>query len=103
MTLTAFRLDVELLERIDRFAEQLTAETGIPVQRAEAARQLLEAGLRAREKRTNRKGPRGPASDASSTRPATRHVEAAPQILPRFSEPLKRTVESTTRHAIWRG
>ena len=43
---------------VDRFAEQLSAETGIPVQRAEAARQLLEAGLRAKERRTNRKSRR---------------------------------------------
>ena len=48
MVLTAFRLPAELLERIDRFAAQLTASTGIPVQRAESARQLLEAGLRDR-------------------------------------------------------
>ena len=58
MVLTAFRLPAELLERIDRFAAQLTASTGIPVQRAESARQLLEAGLRIRADGTGRKGQR---------------------------------------------
>lgn len=58
MELTAFRLPGELLERMDRYAKQLTAETGIPVQRAEAARQLLEAGLRARAGSKARRGRR---------------------------------------------
>jgi hypothetical protein len=58
MVLTAFRLPAELLERIDRFAAQLQAETGIPVQRAESARQLLEAGLRVRADGTARKAHR---------------------------------------------
>ena len=59
MELTAFRLPEELLKRIDRYAEQLTAQTGIPVQRAEAARQLLEAGLRAEAKGKGRAKARG--------------------------------------------
>lgn len=54
MELTAFRLPVEMIARIDRYAEQLTKDTGIPVQRAEAARQLLEAGLEARAKGAGR-------------------------------------------------
>jgi hypothetical protein len=55
MVLTAFRLPEELLERIDRYAAQLTTQTGIPVQRAESARQLLEAGLRIKAQGTARK------------------------------------------------
>ena len=48
----AFRLPVELVERLDAFAEQMKAESpGLRVTRADAARLLLTRALDASEKK----------------------------------------------------
>jgi hypothetical protein len=43
--MTAFRLEESLLRRLDRYAERLSKETGLPVSRADAVRLLLTRGL----------------------------------------------------------
>jgi len=51
---TSFRFAPELLERLDRYAERLSADTGLPVSRASAAAKLLTAALDAEDSRTGR-------------------------------------------------
>lgn len=50
-----FRLPAELLERVDAYAEQLAAETGLPVKRADALRMLIAKGLQVRQEETKQK------------------------------------------------
>lgn len=52
--MAAFRLDTALLKRLDRYAEHLSQETGLPATRADVVRLLLTRGLDALEK-TGRK------------------------------------------------
>jgi hypothetical protein len=47
--MTAFRLDPALLKRLDRYAERLAKETGLPVNRADVVRLLLTRSLDAAE------------------------------------------------------
>jgi hypothetical protein len=47
--MTAFRLEEALLKRLDRHAERLSKETGLPVNRADVVRLLLVRGLDAAE------------------------------------------------------
>jgi hypothetical protein len=47
--MTAFRLEESLLKRLDRYAERLTKETGLPATRADVVRLLLMRGLEAAE------------------------------------------------------
>jgi hypothetical protein len=43
--MTAFRLEESLLRRLDRYAEHLSRETGLPASRADVVRLLLMRGL----------------------------------------------------------
>ena len=43
--MTAFRLEEALLKRLDRYAERLSKETGLPATRADVVRLLLTRGL----------------------------------------------------------
>ncbi len=43
--MTAFRLEESLLKRLDRHAERLSKETGLPATRADVVRLLLTQGL----------------------------------------------------------
>jgi predicted DNA-binding protein len=43
--MTAFRLEESLLRRLDRYAERLSRETGLPASRADVVRLLLMRGL----------------------------------------------------------
>lgn len=43
--MTAFRLEGSLLRRLDRYAERLSKETGLPVSRADVVRLLLTRAL----------------------------------------------------------
>ena len=43
--MTAFRLEEALLKRLDRYAERLAKETGLPATRADVVRLLLTRGL----------------------------------------------------------
>jgi hypothetical protein len=43
--MTAFRLEAALLKRLDKHAERLSKETGLPVNRADVVRLLLTRGL----------------------------------------------------------
>jgi predicted transcriptional regulator len=52
---TSFRLSPELLERVDKYAAQLSAQAGVPVSRAAAVAKLLSAALDAEELRAKRK------------------------------------------------
>jgi predicted transcriptional regulator len=52
---TSFRLAPDLLERLDRYAERLSAATGIPVSRAAAASKLLAQALDAEASAAERK------------------------------------------------
>jgi hypothetical protein len=47
--MTAFRLEESLLKRLDRYAERLSKETGLPANRADVVRMLLMRGLDAVE------------------------------------------------------
>ena len=47
--MTAFRLEESLLKRLDRYAERLSKETGLPATRADVVRLLLIRGLGAVE------------------------------------------------------
>jgi hypothetical protein len=47
--MTAFRLEESLLKRLDKYAERLSKETGLPVNRADVVRLLLVRGLDAAE------------------------------------------------------
>jgi len=60
---TAFRLAPDLLERIDRYAEQLAAEARVPVSRNAAVVRLLTDALEAADSKTGR--PKRPSSRAS--------------------------------------
>lgn len=44
------RLAPELIERIDKYAQSLQAQTGLEVKRADAIRLLLTSGLDVKEK-----------------------------------------------------
>ena len=55
-TMTAFRLDEALLKRLDRYAERLAKETGLPATRADVVRILLNRGLDAVEEQV--RGPK---------------------------------------------
>jgi hypothetical protein len=48
--MTAFRLDAVLLKRLDKYAERMAQETGLPVTRADVVRLLLTRGLDAVER-----------------------------------------------------
>ena len=43
--MTAFRLEASLLKRLDKYAEKMASETGLPVSRADLVRILLIRGL----------------------------------------------------------
>jgi hypothetical protein len=43
--MTAFRLNESLLKRLDKYAQRLTEETGLPASRADVVRLLLTRGL----------------------------------------------------------
>jgi hypothetical protein len=43
--MTAFRLEAALLKRLDKYAERLSKETGLPATRADVVRLLLMRGL----------------------------------------------------------
>jgi predicted DNA-binding protein len=43
--MTAFRLEESLLKRLDKYAERLSKETGLPATRADVVRLLLMRGL----------------------------------------------------------
>ena len=43
--MTAFRLEEALLKRLDRYADRLAKETGLPVNRADVVRLLLTRSL----------------------------------------------------------
>ncbi|MBE2252865.1 MAG: hypothetical protein IAE78_25255 [Myxococcus sp.] len=45
-----FRLPDELIERLDAYAERLSGETGLEVNRADVVKRLLTKGLEAVEK-----------------------------------------------------
>jgi len=47
--MTAFRLDEGLLKRLDKYADRLAKETGLPVNRADVVRLLLTRSLDAAE------------------------------------------------------
>jgi hypothetical protein len=47
--MTAFRLDAALLKRLNKYAERMAEETGLPVTRADVVRLLLTRGLDAVE------------------------------------------------------
>jgi len=47
--MTAFRLEEALLKRLDKYAERLSRETGLPVNRADVVRLLLSRSLDAAE------------------------------------------------------
>lgn len=49
--MTAFRLEESLLKRLDKHADRLSKETGLPVSRADVVRLLLLRGLDAAEQR----------------------------------------------------
>src|ERR1700737_4751844 len=51
---SSFRFSPELLERIDRYAERLARETGLPVSPNAAAAKLLVAALDTEESQTGR-------------------------------------------------
>jgi hypothetical protein len=50
-----FRLPAELLDKVDAYAEQLAAETGLPVKRADALRMLIAKGLQMRQEEEKQK------------------------------------------------
>jgi len=52
--MTAFRLDEALLKRLDRYADRLAKETGLPVNRADVVRLLLTRSLDAAEQEQGR-------------------------------------------------
>jgi hypothetical protein len=52
--MTAFRLDESLLKRLDRYAERLSKETGLPATRADVVRLLLTRGLDAMEQESGK-------------------------------------------------
>ena len=52
--MTAFRLDEALLKRLDRYADRLAKETGLPVNRADVVRLLLTRSLDAAEQESAR-------------------------------------------------
>jgi hypothetical protein len=52
--MTAFRLDEALLKRLDRHADRLAKETGLPVNRADVVRLLLTRSLDAAEQENAR-------------------------------------------------
>ncbi len=54
--MTAFRLDESLLKRLDKYAERLSKETGLPATRADVVRLLLTRGLEEAEHEQSRKG-----------------------------------------------
>jgi hypothetical protein len=54
--MTAFRLDEGLLKRLDRYADRLAKETGLPVNRADVVRLLLARSLDAVEQESARSG-----------------------------------------------
>ena len=56
--MTAFRLDEALLRRLDRYAERLGRETGLPVNRADVVRLLLTRSLDMAEKEQQKVGRR---------------------------------------------
>ena len=43
--MTAFRLEEALLKRLDKYAERMSKETGLPATRADVVRLLLTRGL----------------------------------------------------------
>lgn len=47
--MTAFRLEESLLKRLDKYAERLSKEAGLPASRADVVRLLLTRGLDAAE------------------------------------------------------
>ena len=47
--MTAFRMEPALLKRLDKHAERLSTETGLPVNRADVVRLLLTRALDAAE------------------------------------------------------
>jgi len=47
--MTAFRLEETLLKRLNKYAERLSRETGLPATRADVVRLLLIRGLDAAE------------------------------------------------------
>lgn len=53
--MTAFRLEEALLKRLDRYAERLSKETGLPATRADVVRLLLIRGLDATEQEQGKK------------------------------------------------
>lgn len=49
--MTAFRLEDSLLKRLDKYADRLSKETGLPVTRADVVRLLLVRALDEAERR----------------------------------------------------
>jgi hypothetical protein len=43
--MSAFRLEASLLKRLDKYADRLSQETGLPASRADVVRLLLLRGL----------------------------------------------------------
>ena len=52
--MTAFRLEEALLKRLDKYADRLSKETGLPATRADVVRLLLTRGLDAAEQETGK-------------------------------------------------
>jgi hypothetical protein len=63
--MTAFRLEQALLERLDKYAEKLASETGLPVSRADVVRILLTRGLDDPDALSRRTGETRPSSFAT--------------------------------------